>query len=397
MTHRERILAAMAMKPVDRIPWAPRMDLWYVANRAKGTVPKRFEGMNTVEIARELGYACHLLRADYTLPRRKEDLILRGFGIDNHPDYPYRVELHDLDYDFVVEDEDLIFTAQTTAGEVKTHIRLSREMLKTGITLPFVERYPIESVDDLERVAIIFDHLKIVRTPEQYRQCKERIGDDGVAVANGMPVASPIHFLLHDLMPMDTFYFMYVDAFDQLQALSDRMTPFFEGALDAAIDCDCEAVFWGGNYDDTTTYKPFFVQEIVPWLRKVRARTEAKGKISVSHTDGENLGLLDVLPDCGMHVAESFCPDPMTKVTLKMYRDALGRKSAVWGGIPAVALLPDSMSDRVFRDYLDRVFGELGNGLGLILGVSDNVPPEADLTRLEVIARKIEDFGPVTA
>ena len=70
-------------------------------------------------------------------------------------------------------------------------------------------------------------------------------------------------------------------------------------------------------------------------------------------------------------------------------------EAAVWGGIPSVALLPDSMSDDAFERYLDELFAELGTGERLILGVADNVPPDADLGRMERIEERIEAFGAV--
>jgi hypothetical protein len=48
-----------------------------------------------------------------------------------------------------------------------------------------------------------------------------------------------------------------------------------------------------------------------------------------------------------------------------------------------------------FEEYLDEVFAGLGTGERLILGVSDNVPPDADLDRLERIGARVEAFGPV--
>ena len=54
------------------------------------------------------------------------------------------------------------------------------------------------------------------------------------------------------------------------------------------------------------------------------------------------------------------------------------------------------MSDAAFEAYLDRTFGELGTGERLILGVSDMVPPDADLGRLERIRERVDAFGPVS-
>ena len=85
MMHRQRMLATIRGEPTDQIPWAPRMDLWYIAHRTRGTLPRQFAGLNTVEIAEVLDVACHAVGADMTLPGGR-DSSLRGFGIDNHQD-----------------------------------------------------------------------------------------------------------------------------------------------------------------------------------------------------------------------------------------------------------------------------------------------------------------------
>ena len=200
MTQRERMLATIYGKPVDSIPWAPRMDLWYIANQAKGTLPDKFAGLNTVKIARDLNVACHSVRADFTI----------------------------------------------------------------------------------------------------YRSPRE-------------------HLMLHDLMLMDQFFYFYHDNRDSLYKLADRMVPFFEAV----------------------------------------------------------------------------CTQPMTQCKLAEVREGMGPKTTVWGGIPSIALLDESMDEYTFKVYLDDIFRELGSGERLIFGVSDNVPPDANLSRLEGIKQRIEDYGPV--
>jgi len=204
-----------------------------------------------------------------------------------------------------------------------------------------------------------------------------------------------MHLILHELVPMDRFFYLYADRRDALRALADRMVPYFESVLDALLACDAEVVFWGANYDRDLTWPPFFAEEIAPWLRRASARVHAAGKFLLTHTDGENQDLLPLYPECGFDVAESVCPRPMTRLSLAEIRAGVGPRVTVWGGIPSVALLPDSMSEIAFEAYLDELFAGLGAGDRLILGVSDNVPPDADLERMERIAKRIEIFGPV--
>jgi hypothetical protein len=389
------MLATIRGEPADRIPWAPRMDLWYIALRSRGTLPSRFIGCNTVEIAEALDVGCHAVRADCTLPRNPEDLMLRALGIDNHPDYPYRVELRGLPVDFQHDGEHLRTAIRTPAGEVFLHLQQTNAMTREGISMPFVRSYAIRSPADFEGVAQIFEHLDVIPTPDAYAAFQKRVGDRGLAVASGLIGASPMHLILHDLVAMDRFFYLYTDERDAMYRLCERMTPFFEAALDALLVCNAEVVFWGANYDQDLTWPPFFEAEIAPWLKRVGERVHAAGKYLLTHTDGENKALLPFYPACGFDVAESVCPAPMTQCDLADIRRGMGPKTTVWGGIPAVALLPASMDDGTFERYLDGVFGALGAGERLIFGVSDNVPPDADLARLERLKTRIEGFGPV--
>ena len=194
---------------------------------------------------------------------------------------------------------------------------------------------------------------------------------------------------------MQNFFYLYADARQGLRRLALRMEPFFEAALDALLACDAEVVFWGGNYDQDVTWPPFFEAEIAPWLKRVSDRVHAAGKFLLTHTDGENRALLPFYPACGFDVAESVCPAPMTRCTLAEIRAGMGAKTTVFGGIPSVALLQDFMPDDQFDAHMETLFSSIGAGDRLILGVSDNVPPEADMQRLAEIKRRVEAFGPV--
>ncbi len=397
MTHRERMLAAIAGRPTDRIPWAPRLDLWAIAHRARGENGHALAEASTPQIADELGVACHAVRAEYTRPRDPGDLALRALGIDNHPDYPYRVELRDLSMTYESEGGRHDTRIETPAGEVTMRLRMTNEMAAEGISLPYVEKYPIEEPEDFDPVAIVFEHMEVVPTPERYAAFHERVGERGLAIASGPLAASPIHLLLHDVMAMERFFLCYAEDRTDLEALAARMDPLFEAMLEAVLQCKAEVIYWGANYDRDTTWPPFFREQVVPWLRRASLRVQAEGKYLLTHTDGENKGLLDLYPECRFDVAESVCPSPMSSCTLAQIRKGMGRSTTVWGGIPCVILLDQATDERGFERHMDELFAEIGDAEHLILGVSDDVPPDANLHRLQRIKDWIEDYGPVGA
>ena len=397
MTHRERMLAAMRGESTDRIPWAPRMDLWCIARRAQGTLPPRFKGKNTAEIADELDTACHAVRADYTLPRDPDALALRGLGFDNHPDYPCRIELRDLPLTFHHHDGHYHSSIRTPAGEVTTRLRMTRQMAAEGISLPFVEKYPVCSVGDLEPVAQVFEHLEVIPTPEAYAAFHQRIGERGLAVAGGPLGATPMHLLLHDLMHMAEFFVHYHDERAALEEFAGRVQPFYDALLQASLDCCAEVILWGANYDQDTTWPPFFEEQIMGPLQNVRDRTHAAGKLLLTHTDGESRQLLPLFRACGFDAGESVCPRPMTSCSLKEFRDGCGPEVTAFGGLPCVIFIDRHTGQREFEAYMDELFVELGSARRVILGVSDNVPPDVNLDRLDQVRKWISAFGPVRA
>jgi hypothetical protein len=124
-------------------------------------------------------------------------------------------------------------------------------------------------------------------------------------------------------------------------------------------------------------------------------RLRAAGKFMASHCDGENDKLLEYMPTARFDIAESVPTEPMVKRSLKELREGFGEPTTVWGGLPAVAFMDGPMPDDSYDAHMDRVFAELGSGKRLILGVSDNVPPDALIHRLENVTERVKAFGPV--
>jgi hypothetical protein len=389
------MLAAIRGEPADQLAWAPRMDLWYMAQRARGTLPPRLAGLNTAQLADAFGVGCRSLSVDRLCAEEAPEDGLLGLGIENYRDFPFRVEIQGLQV-AVRREGDLAHAAiRTPAGEVTTVLELTDEMRCNGITVPYARKFAIESSSDLEPVAQVFEHLAVIPTPEGYAAYRRRIGESGLAIAQCLSCASPMQMIFYSLMAKEMFFYLYADEPDAVKALAGRMEPFYDKVIAAVAACEAETVLCGVNFDQNLTWPAFFEKEISPWLRRVGERMHAAGKIVVSHTDGENHMLLPLYPKAGFDVAESVCPRPMTRCTLREIREGMGSGITVWGGLCSIAFLRSSMDDAAFEAYLDQTFGELGSGGRLILGVSDNVPPDADLDRLERVKQRIREFGSV--
>jgi hypothetical protein len=202
-----------------------------------------------------------------------------------------------------------------------------------------------------------------------------------------------MHHIQKDLLDATEFYYHYHDYQKEMRALAEIMENYYNQALKISADSPAEAVMWGANFDETITYPAYLEKEILPWIRKASDTLAAKGKILICHCDGENLGLMDLLRDSGMHVAEAVSPFPMTKVKIEEYYRRWSDKLTIFGGIPESLLLEDTTTDEDFEAYLDHLFKVVAPGKRLILGIGDTTPAHAVFDRLIRIGERVEKEG----
>jgi hypothetical protein len=179
----------------------------------------------------------------------------------------------------------------------------------------------------------------------------------------------------------------------EMRQLCEDMEPFFEQIFRVLADSPAEVILFGSNYDEMITYPPFFKEHILPYLQRFSDILHEKKKLLLCHCDGENQGLLDLIAESGMDIAEAICPHPMTKVTIADVKKAFTGKVTIFGGIPSVALLKESMSDEEFERCMKNLFRQIAPGGRFILGVADTTPPDAKFERLYRITEMVHEWG----
>jgi len=394
MTHRERMLRAARGEWADRLPFAPRLDLWHNANvRRKRLPPKYAPDATTVEIADDLGVAHHRIIPEFLKTRTPDDAIDRGLGIFRLPGFAYRAQLTNVDRVVRHEGEATLVEYHTPVGSVSCTMTFTEEMLDSGASISWIDEHVIKRPADYAVVGYIFRNVRLSADYDNYRTFQRDVGERGLAVAHGLGSASPVQHLMRDFVGGTQFYYELADHPKEVQQLVEDMTPFYERLVQILAASPAEAVMMGANYDDTITYPPLFAEHILPWLQRWADVLHAGGKIFMSHCDGENEGLLDLLAASGIDVAESVCAPPMVQCSLTAMRRAFDDKITIFGGVPSVALLEDSMTEEEFEGHMRALFAEIAPGNRFILGVSDMVPPDAKWDRLVRIAQMVDDWG----
>lgn len=394
-THKSRVLAALRGETVDRLPYVPRLDLWYLANRTSSTLPRQYADAPMNEIARAEGWAFHHRFCDDQLdPAYQPQYLHRGINVFYSRDTVFDVVLpKDVEVKVLRTGPRTRVEYHTPLGMVSTTTHYDVDSQRHGITIPALVEHLIKTPRDYAPAGYLFEHMDVVPDFERYRRwAADDMGENGQPVCIGSLDGSPFHTIQRDLSDATQFFIHYKDHYREMCGLAERIAPLMNKQLDILSRSPAEVVWWGANFDDMLTFPPYFAQEIQPWIRKAADKLGAAGKLVLCHTDGENRGLMDLLRDSGMHIAESFCPAPMTKVTLAEYYQRLAGHLTLFGGIPSTLVMPGT-SEADFEAYMDELFRAVAPGQRIVIGIADEVPPSAVFSRLQRIGERIDKEG----
>jgi corrinoid protein of di/trimethylamine methyltransferase len=393
-THKERILMAATGQLPGVLPYVPRIDLWYNANSAFDSLPDKHKGRSQDEISRAEGWALHKVVPEFLKVRKPDDNLHRALGL-----YSLKEMVFDFEFSSEIEIEvhrEGDFTKviyHTPVGDVSTRTMYSEEMRRSGASITWIDEHVLKDPGDFKVVGYLFEHLELKPAFEDFLKWQSYVGDDGVACTMVGLAASPMHHIQKEFLDATDFYYKHNDYKKEMEILAECVGRFFDQALRIIADSPAEMVLWGANFDDMITYPSYFEKEIVPWIRKASEVLGARDKIALCHCDGENLGLMDLIRDSGMHVAEAVCPYPMTKVKIEDYYKRWSDRLTIFGGFPSNMLLAESATDEEFETYLDHLFEVIAPGSRFILGIADTTPPNAVFERLIRIGERVEKEG----
>jgi methanogenic corrinoid protein MtbC1 len=402
LTHRERILKVAKGELVDRIPWVPRIDLWHNAHQLAGTLPEKYEGLSVEDIHRLEGWPLHKMVPEYLRPEKPEDIIHRAIGLYRLKEYPFDFEFSsDVDIRVAYEedgDEQMTHVAYyTPAGMISVRHGTTDEMRKSGASITWVKEAAIKGPEDYAKLAYIFGNLTLKPAYDRFIRWKESVGEDGVAVAHGLGIgcSSPLHFIQKTFLGATDFYYHYNDYQKEIGELVEALEHVFDELIRILAESPADVVLWSSNTDDMITYRSYFKEDILPWCQKVSEALRAKGILTAMHPDGENKGLMDLVPECGIDIADAVTPYPMTKVKIGEYYDTWCRSGnmTIHGGIPEIMLLEESTSLEELETYLDDMFSVISPGKRFIASIGDTSPPNTDFDRLIYIGERIEKEG----
>jgi len=367
MTNRERLLAILDGKPPDRIPWIPRLEIWYTAHRVAGTLPERYQNMTLRQIQRDIGVGA--------TGRTGRVFTTRIKGVD------------------VIERRDgLMCTTEyiTPVGTVSETTRRTPDLDRVGIA-PLVVEKLLKRPEDYGTVMYIVENTEYYPCYEEFSAYDREIGDDGLPMVSVGDV--PFHHFLADLAGYEKAYLDMFDFPEKVKRLLETIEGVYrERMWPIVAQSPARLILHGAHFSSQTTPPNYYDRYITPYVRKFTEYMHRHGKTVAQHADNDSKEILQQLADSGYDMQECFTTAPMVPCTLKEARQKWGTRMIIFGGVPSVMLEP-RVSDEAFDAYMLDVFRTTAPGEAFILGVADNVMPTSLISRIRRVSEMVEEYG----
>ncbi len=360
-------------KSPDRIPWIPRMLLWWLYHRNRGTLPEQYQGMPLRAIERDLGMGTPARNGKIFTRRRKgTQIVTTNSGMDCMTDFI------------------------TPVGTVSSMTRRTTELDLAGIHALEIEK-PLKSPEDYDVMEYIIENTQYFPTYDEYLVYEEDVGDDGYPMVDAGDC--PLHTFLEKLAGYEKGYMDLADHTERVERLLNLMWEKDREELwPVILDSPARLILHGFHFDSQLTPPRMFEKYIKPYYQEFSELLHKRGKVLAMHADADSSRILGHLQDAGYDMMECFTTTPLVKCTLKEAREAWDTDMIIWGGIPSI-ILEDTYPEEDFEADLDEMFKAIAPGDAFILGVADNVTGPANFDRIVRVGQMIEERGryPVTA
>lgn len=360
MTKRERYLKVLRNQESDGcLVWAPNFDYWLRVNENEGTLPEKYKGMSRNDIVRAIdGYIWN-----------------RAVGLKAVYDNSVQIKK--------IKGQDEITEITTPVGTVRCIHRKTEGEFRTK----HLSEHYIKKVDDIRVMKYIAEATIFEPDYEPTLKALQETGDDGIVLNGCFPVPF-IQFAKIDAGYVNAFY-LWADYRKEVDSLIEVYFRKFIEAVRILANGYADVIATSDNMDGVMISPSLFKEYAIPYYQECKRILREKGKILEGHWCGRTENLLPLVPESGLDVVEAIVTAPMANITLKEALDILDNKVVLQGGIPSVLVCREGGTREDFIKYINEVILPLKTRRSFILGMSDNVPPNADFERVEMVSKLI--------
>ena len=381
MRSRERLQYALRGEKVDRLPWVPLLDGYYMTAQPPGKdILEAYREVNADVMERAVWtYGWNL-----SLPRDPEGLR--------------QLEAGDA-VRFV--DEGIAATVQLKDESKGRMLRRTYEVPGRTLTesalyteqspyIPFPVEMLVKDADDLEAYEYIVNRRRFFPNYEAFAKEDERIGDAGIATDAGQP--TPIQDLLQHVIGIEPFYtIFYTEHLSLVESVMQAMHKKNLEAYEVMGHSPAEVVVGYENTSISYISPVIYEKYVSPCINDYADLLHERGKIYLTHRCGLLKGLLEIIASERDDGVVDICPAPTGDTSLWEAKRAWPDKIVI-GGIDPTSLTSWPI-DRL-KGYVGEIHKNVVGCTGVMLGSGDAVPKDAKRENLLAVGDVVRTWRP---
>ena len=342
-----------------RVIWQPRLEFWYAVNKKRGAIPGHLTNL-TLE---GLYDYCHASIRYFSNPLkvRYENVQITEKWID---------------------EKNLRRVWETPIGKLDEILHYDEWNLSC-----YNSEYMLKTPEDFKIYEFILSDEHWYWDQEELDRDLARVGNRGVSMFYAR--RSPLQSLFIERMGFERTVYLMIDDPATIERHVDAQT----AADDAMYDVICAArppLFnFGENIDAHMDPPVYWRRYLLPYYQKRTLQLHSCGIKTSIHIDGAMKPLLSDIPNCPTTAIEACTPLPQGDVSLDEIKKALA-DTILLDGIPALYFLPMYSMDTLLdctRQIVDMFYPNL------ILGISDEPPPDSDIERVRIIGEYLKSLS----
>jgi hypothetical protein len=384
LSREERFLFTFQRKKIDKLSFSPRLYYWYSKNKTiirqrsfkksdlipnENSIPEIYLNKSQEEIYDILGATIRYVLESCNIPLYSHSYVPNILKT--------RIFYKSL------EDGGNILRFKTKYGTL-----IQKTVSAGGGMSGVINEFFVKTLDDLKNLKYIIENSRYFIFRPFIKYAEHKLKNKAV-VSTFLPRSPYQRCILEFLGFKQTQIF--------LKCYPNEMEDFmdFLGNFDNKLYRDfCRTsikIFnFGENLDANLTPPHIFKKFCIPYYEKRVHELHQAGKFCHVHMDGDFKDLLPFISDLPFDGLEALTFKPQGDVEIDEVKEALGNKILL-DGIPSILFLHQYSMEYV-KAYTKKVLETFSPNL--ILGISDEMPPNGDIRKVEMISKMVQEFEP---
>ena len=388
MNSRERVLAAIQRRPVDRIPFTPNIDGYSIRS-----MPARYHEMARWEIYQDLGVDL-LVRArrghlttpseSFMPPNMDGPAALRPSYARRPPSE--RPQEHGIEVRTANRGPEIEVLVDTPVGSLRSGWRYTPQ----SPNIAFPTEHMLKTLDDVKTFTYILEKTRVDSLYGELEAVKAAIGD--VGVVDGYGHCTPAQDLIMFTAGLENFLFLLQDHPREIEALLELMQDIRLREYRALAESPADVVTTYENTSTTLLSPAYMARYEFPALQEYSDILHAAGKIHLVHMCGEIANAIDLIAAASFDGVVDIAPPPTGDCDFRAgHKKLLAAGKCLAGGIDCTAFVNCEPAE--MEEYVLRRLSEVAPGTGFLMGSGDAVPFGTPLENLRAVVRALEQFG----